>query len=129
MKSSVTLSPPANFQRADVYSRKRWRQVQQLTDEFWLRWKKGYQQFLQVREKCVTRNLWKLARVAAAHLDEHGYVTKVKLAVADQSLDSNGTRKKPPVFYFDRPIYGLVLLMSRSEEEDHGFPAKDPEET
>ena len=51
MKSSVILSPPGNFQRADVYSRKRWRRVQQLTDEFWQRWKKGYLQSLQVRQK------------------------------------------------------------------------------
>ena len=29
MKSSVILSPPGNFQRADVYSWKRWRRVQQ----------------------------------------------------------------------------------------------------
>ena len=113
MKSSVILSPPGNFQRADVYSRKRWRRVQQLTDEFWQRWKKGYLQSLQVRQKwtaprrnlqegdivvmkddSVPRNLWRLARVAAAHPDEDGYVGKVKLAVADQSLDSNGTRKK-----------------------------------
>ena len=113
MKSSVILSPPGNFQRADVYSRKRWRRVQQLTDEFWQRWKKGYLQSLQVRQKwiaprrnlqegdivvmkddSVPRNLWKLARVTVAHPDEDGYVRKVKLAVADQSLDSNGTRKK-----------------------------------
>ena len=146
MKSSVILSPPGNFQRADVYSRKRWRRVQQLTDEFWQRWKKGYLQSLQVRQKwtspkrnlqegdivvmkddSVPRNLWKLARVAAAHPDEDGYVRKVKLAVADQSLDSNGTRKKPSISYFDRPIHGLVLLMSRSEE-DRGFPAEEPEE-
>ena len=113
MKSSVILSPPGNFQRADVYSRKRWRRVQQLTDEFWQRWKKGYLQSLQVRQKwiaprrnlqegdivvmkddSVPRNLWKFARVAAAHPDEDGYVRKVKLAVADQSLVSNVTRKK-----------------------------------
>ena len=146
MKSSVILSPPGNFQRADVYSRKRWRRVQQLTDGFWQRWKKGYLQSLQVRQKwtspkrnlqegdivvmkddSVPRNLWKLARVAAAHPDEDGYVRKVKLAVADQSLDSNGARKKPSISYFDRPIHGLVLLMSRSEE-DRGFPAEEPEE-
>ena len=35
MKSSVILAPRGNFQRADVYSKKRWRRVQQLTNEFW----------------------------------------------------------------------------------------------
>ena len=33
MKSSVILAPPGNFQGADVYSKKRWRRVQQLADE------------------------------------------------------------------------------------------------
>ena len=72
------------------------------------------------KDDSLPRNLWKLARVAAAHPDEDGYVRKVKLAVADQSLDSNGTSKKPFISYFDRPIHGLVLLMSCSEE-DQGF--------
>ena len=74
---------------------------------------------LVMRDESVPRNLWKLACVAAAHPDE-GYMRKVKLAVADQSLDSNGTSKKPFISYFDRPIHGLVLLMSCSEE-DQGF--------
>ena len=75
---------------------------------------------LAMRDESVPRNLWKLACVAATHADEEGYVRKVKLAVADQSLDSNGTSKKPFISYFDRPIHGLVLLMSYSEE-DRGF--------
>ena len=37
MKSSIILAPPGNFLRADVYSKKRWRRVQQLADEFWQR--------------------------------------------------------------------------------------------
>ena len=80
---------------------------------------------LVMRDESVPRNLWKLACVAAAHPDKEGYVRKVKLAVADQSLDSNGTRKKPSISYFDRPVHGLILVMSRSEE-DRGFPAEEP---
>ena len=34
MKSKVILPPPGIFQRADIYSRKRWRRVQYLIDEF-----------------------------------------------------------------------------------------------
>ena len=60
--------------------------------------------------------------LAAAHPDEDGYVRKVKLAVADQSLDSNGTRKKPSISYFDKPIHGLILVMSRSEEDGDSQP-------
>ena len=37
-KSQVVLPPPGVFQRADLYSRKRWRWVQHLANEFWQRW-------------------------------------------------------------------------------------------
>ena len=91
MKSSVILKPPGNFQRADVYSRKCWRRVQQLTNDFWQRWRKSYLQSLQTRQKWTTpqknleegdivilkddsvpRNSWKLARVGATYPDADG---------------------------------------------------------
>ena len=37
MKSMVTRGPPGVFQKADVYCRKRWRRVQHVANEFWLR--------------------------------------------------------------------------------------------
>ena len=46
MKSNVVLPPPGEFQRADLYSRKRWRRVQYLVNQFWLRWRKEYLQSL-----------------------------------------------------------------------------------
>ena len=138
MKSSVILAPPGNFQRADVYSKKRWRRVQQLTNEFWQRWRKSYLQSLQTRQKWTTpqknleegdivilkdesvpRNSWKLARVEATYPDADGYVRKVKVAVADQSRQSGAS-------HYERPIHGLILLMSRREQEDRGFPAEEP---
>ena len=130
MKSSVILAPPGNFQRADVYSRKRWRRVQHLTDEFWQRCKKGYLQPLQVRQKWTApqgnlegdivilkddsepRNHWKLAREAVTYPDEDSYckyVRKVKVAVDDQSRDANGMRTKSSFSYLERPMHGLVL--------------------
>ena len=57
---------------------------------------------LVMRDESVPRNLWKLACVAAAHPDEEGYVRKVKLAVADQSLDSNGTSEQEALYFLLR---------------------------
>lgn len=37
MKSQVVLPPPGNFDETDVYSRKRWIQVQAMANEFWNR--------------------------------------------------------------------------------------------
>ena len=136
MKSSIILAPPRNFQRADVYSKKRWRRVQQLADEFWQRWRKSYLQSLQTRQKWTTpmknvdvgdmvilkddsvpRNCWKLARVETTYPDADGYVQKVKVAVADQSRDVKGKRTGATVSYLERPIHGLILLMSHKEQK------------
>ena len=136
MKSSIILAPPGNFQRADVYSKKRWRRVQQLADEFWQRWRKSYLQSLQTRQKWTTpmknievgdivilkddsvpRNCWKLARVETTYPDADGYVRKVKVAVADQSQDVKGKRTGATVSYLERPIHGLILLMSHKEQK------------
>ena len=136
MKSSIILAPPGNFQRADVYSKKRWRRVQQLADEFWQRWRKSYLQSLQTRQKWTTpmknvevgdivilkddsvpRNCWKLARVETTYPDADGYVRKVKVAVADQSRDVKGKRTGATVSYLERPIHGLILLMSHKEQK------------
>ena len=136
MKSSIILAPPGNFQRADVYSKKRWRRVQQLADEFWQRWRRSYLQSLQTRQKWTTpmknvevgdivilkddsvpRNCWKLARVETTYPDADGYVRKVKVAVADQSRDVKGKRTGATVSYLERPIHGLILLMSHKEQK------------
>jgi len=50
-KSQVVLPPPGVFQRADLYSRKPWRRVQHLANEFWQRWRKSFLQSLQSRQK------------------------------------------------------------------------------
>ena len=94
-KTKVILPPPGDFQRADLYSRKRWRRVQHLVNEFWFHWRKEYLQSLQLRQKWVStkrnlqvddivimkdeevlRNLWKLGR------DDDGLVRKVQVRVA-----------------------------------------------
>ena len=106
LKSKVILPPPGNFLRADTYSKKRWRRVQYLIDEFWYRWRKDFFQSLQVRQKWIRprknlqvedvvivkdadmpRNRWKLARVAETYPEDDGLVRKVKLAMADSTLD------------------------------------------
>ena len=43
--------PPGFFQKDEIYSRKRWRQIQYLADIFWRRWTKEYLPSLQERQK------------------------------------------------------------------------------
>ena len=42
LKAKVVLPPPGVFKSADLYSRKWWRRVQHLTNEFWCRWRKEF---------------------------------------------------------------------------------------
>ena len=47
----LSTSPPGLFESTDCYSRKRWRQVQYLADQLWIRFHCEYLQTLQVRQK------------------------------------------------------------------------------
>lgn len=143
-KSRVVLPPPGVFQRADLYLRKRWRRVQHLANEFWTRWKKEFLHTLQERQKWMRprrnlqlddvviisndylpRNTWQIARVEDVYRDPDGYVRKVKLAVGDATLDSNGRRVKH-ITFLERPVQKLVLLVPNSDVENWGVPTEEP---
>ena len=140
-KSKVVLPPPGEFQRADLYLRKRWRRVQHLANEFWVRWKGEFLHTLQLRRKWVRprrnlqqgdviiirndnlpRNMWQIARVEEAYCDPDGNVWKAKLAV-DVILDGKGRRVKN-ISYLEQPVHKLVLLVS--SEENRGVPTEEP---
>ena len=140
MKSKVILPPPGEFQRADLYSKKRWRRVQYLVNEFWTRWKKDYLQSLQPRQKWMSkrrnlqvddvvvvmddnspRNSLRIARVEEVYPDDDGLVRKVRIKIADRNLDRNGRPVGPPVSLC-RPVQKLILLLPHEEREDRGIP-------
>lgn len=58
---------------------------------------------------------------------DDGLVRKVKVVVADPSIDKHGRRSKAPVF-LERPVQKLVLLMPCSEAltEDREVPTEEP---
>ena len=129
LKTKVILPPPGIFQDGDIYSRKRWKRVQHLANEFWIRWKKEYLLTLQNRQKwskvrrdmsigdiviikddeLVPCNKWQLARVFDTFPSADGFVWNVKLVLADEKLNRNGKRIKP-TRYLDRLVQKLVLL-------------------
>ena len=93
MKSKIVMPPPGNFQKADVYLRRRWKRVQYLSNVFWSRWRKEYVQTLQERVKWnnpkrnfqrgdlvliaddrVPRNQWNMARVVDSRPDSKGQI-------------------------------------------------------
>ena len=51
MKTKVVMPPPGEFVRVDEFSRRHWRCVQHIANEFWQRWKKEFLSALQFRQK------------------------------------------------------------------------------
>ena len=50
MKSKAVMPPPGKFSKPDLYCQKRWRRIQHVINEFWLRWRKEFLQLLQERK-------------------------------------------------------------------------------
>ena len=134
MKHDVVLPPLGNFENTDLYSKKRWRRVQHLANEFWKRWRKEYLQNLQVRSKwnktlpnveiddvvivCdddLPRSRWRLGRVVETFPSKDGLVCSVRLSMGSRSLDKTGRPTSPPCF-LNRPIHKVVLLMKASSK-------------
>ena len=126
MKSDLIMSPPGVFNRPDLYSRRRWRQVQHIAGEFWSRWQKAFLQSLQVQQKWniskrnfqigdvvllkenTGRSKWPMAQIVSTEPDSQGIVRIVQLKV----IDISNNNIKP----FWRPITKIVLLV----ENEHG---------
>ena len=120
MKSIVIIPPPACFSSADIYSWKRWRRVQHITNEFWLRWRKEFLQTLQKRKTCkIGRrsfqngdmvllkiethwNHWPVAPKIETFDNKHGVVRTVRLKLGSE----NNTQRE-----LVQPIAKIVLLV------------------
>ena len=97
--------PPGIFMRQDTYSKRRWRQVQYLADQFWRRWTREYLPTLQMRQKWLKpdrnfaindlvlvvdenspRSKWSKGVVKQIFPDRHGLVRQVDLKTAQGFL-------------------------------------------
>lgn len=119
LRSGPTL-PPGIFTKHDCYSRRRWRQIQYLANQFWQRWTREYLPLLQKRQKwnisrrnfapndvvlvvdtTTPRCSWPLARIIDVCPDVEGQVRKVKLRTKSAVLE--------------RPIDKCILLEGVNE--------------
>ena len=104
-KHQVLLSPPGQFERGDIYMRRRWRRVQYLANLFWTRWRREYLSTLQVRQKWqeesrnikpgdvvlltdenLPRNDWSMGRVELAEKDDQGRVRSAVVCTPNSKL-------------------------------------------
>lgn len=112
---SRPLLPPGLFEKEDVYARRRWKQVQYMSDLFWKRWVKEYLPGLQERQKwnaakrnfvpgdlivlvddMAPRNTWITGRIVDTVPDKNGLVRSVRI--------------KTKTSYLNRPITKVCLL-------------------
>lgn len=125
MKTRPLCSPPGVFLPVDLYARRRWRRVQYLADQFWLRWRREYLQTLQPRQKWnetrrnltvgdtvlmkeqdANRNDWPMGIITEAVKSEDGIVRKAHVEIV-----RGGERKR-----FIRPM--LLLLIPATHQDD-----------
>ncbi|KXJ20746.1 hypothetical protein AC249_AIPGENE12273 [Exaiptasia diaphana] len=123
LKSRTVQPPPGVFLPPDVYSRKRWRRVQCLSEQFWRTWHKEYCHLLTKRQKWIKpernskvgdivllcdedlpRISWPLAKIVKVYPSTDGLVRKVQIL-----LTRNNRRS-----YLDRPIHKLILIQEAS---------------
>ena len=121
LKTDIALRPPGDFQRPDLYSRKRWRRVQYMTNQFWIRWQQEYftlqykrqkwnvtcrdtkvGDIVLIREGDLPRNHWPLARVTRVYPSKDGLIRKVQLLVTKDGKRST----------LERPVHKLIFLLS-----------------
>ena len=130
MKTKVVLPPPGEFSSADIYSKRRWRRVQHICNEFWQRWRKEFLVTLQQRQKWVkptrnfaagdivllksdqtARNQWPMAKIIKVNTGSDGLVRSATIRVGSTGVDKSTCQ------ILDRPIHKLVLLMKNDEVE------------
>ena len=118
--------PPGLFQKNDIYIKRRWKQVQYLSDLFWKRWTKEYLPLLQERQKWTTvrrglqvgdivmvvdntapRGSWSLGRINDVLPDIKGLVRTVKIKTKTG----------------ERPVTKLCQLLEGAEELNYVKPS------
>ena len=106
LRSNPNL-PPGVFSKEDIYSRRRWRQVQYLSDIFWKRWLKEYLPALHERSKWlkprrslaigdlvlivdenVHRGKWTLGRVEEVFLGKRRICRISKISYKPNDVDT-----------------------------------------
>ena len=63
-----------------------------------------------LKDDTLARNNWEVGKILEVLPDDDGLVRKVKIMMADSSLDSKGKRVKA-VSVLERSVHSLVLLM------------------
>lgn len=110
------ILPPGLFEKTDLYSKRRWRQVQYIADLFWKRWVQEYLPLLQkcqkwnkeqrsfalgdiiIADNTAPRGPWLLGKIIDTYPDKTVLVRSVKVQTKSSILE--------------RPISKFCLLVA-----------------
>ena len=127
-KMEPTPPPPGDFMDTS-YCRERWQRVQNIAEEFWVKWRVSYLENIMKTQKWtdkkenlrrgnivllvdqdLPRNHWKRGIVDEVHAGDDGLVRKVTVRIGNKSLDRHG---KPieEATVVKRPVQKLIKLM------------------
>ena len=115
---ATTNYPPGLFNPKDVYAKKRWRQMQYLTDLFWKRWLKEYLPELQRRQRWLQPNRNIAVGDIVLIVDDHAPRCSWPMGkIIEVSRDNRGfvrsSQIKTKTSVLNRPITKLCLLLEQ----------------
>ncbi|KAL2077723.1 hypothetical protein ACEWY4_027227 [Coilia grayii] len=115
LKTKPSL-PPGLFDKNDLYTRHRWRQVQYMSNLFWKRWTKEYLPQLQERQRWATpsRNFAEgdVVRLVDDGAPRNSWIMgKIIKVVPDKKCLVRRVRIKTKTNILDRPITKICLLV------------------
>ena len=103
--------PPGVFRPHDQYMKRRWRQIQYISDLFWKRWVREYLPLLQERQKwnqkkrslsrgdivvvmdsSAPRGSWPLGKILEVFPDKKGHVRSVRLQTKSNVIERPVTK-------------------------------------
>ena len=139
MKANIAYPPPGGgqFAKEDVYTKKRWKKVHYLAEQFWSGWRKEYLSLLNKRRKWCTpsrniqsgdivivhdkgslRSKWPIARVIEVTKGRDGLVRRATVQLGTSKLDNKGKRISS-LTVLERHIQELLLLIEASCDNDN----------
>ena len=135
MKTKIVMPPPAELLRADVFSRRSWRCIQQIGCYFWQGWRKKFFSILQPCQKWIknrrgfviadivllmkapSHNKWRMTTVMQEHKNTENAIRKV-WSLTGKSWHGQYEQ------ILKRPVQKLVLLKKAEvrfpDENCHG---------
>ena len=136
IKLKGILPPPGVFERPGIFSKRRWKKVQDIANEFWARWKKEFLCQHQFRQKWNDKqrnfevgdvvllkwdseqNEWPMEIIEEVMPDYNDIVRSVKPRIRKSNWDNQNQ-------ILEKPVHKIILLVEKQVLVDS--PTREPD--